>query len=122
MAPEIHAKHYDTQVDLWAVGVITYIMLSGYQPFQSENAHELIKKIKTGEFHLKHPGFLNVSLESKIFLSKLISVNPKKRMTAVEALKSEWMKEEPDLSKMPVDDSEKEIMEPLATFQMKSKL
>ena len=44
-------------------------------------------------------------------------------MTAVEALKSEWMTEKPNIpEKMPVDDSEKLIMEPLATFQMKSKL
>ena len=39
---------------------------------------------------------MNVSLESKIFISKLISVNPRKRLTAAEALKSEWLADEPD--------------------------
>jgi serine/threonine protein kinase len=96
MAPEIYAhRKYNTQVDMWAVGVLTYIMLSGYPPFQSEKPLRLIEKIKSGVFHMNHESLKTVSVESKVFISKLLSINPRKRMTASEALKSPWMIEKP---------------------------
>ena len=73
-------------------------MLSGYAPFQGWKENVLKEKITGGIFHLNHGSFQKVSIESKIFLNKLISVNPKKRLTAEEALKSNYLKEEMSLS------------------------
>ena len=81
-----------------------------------------MRKIKNGEFHLNHPGFLNVSLESKIFISKLISINPKKRMTADEALKSEWLSQKTKIEKIENSEQTIEIFEHLKDFKMSSKL
>lgn len=92
VAPEIlNGIPYGTQADMWSIGVILYILLAGYPPFNGSNQRELFKLIKKGryEFHKQYWG--TVSADAKDLVSKLLVVDPADRLTADQALASSWM-------------------------------
>jgi calcium/calmodulin-dependent protein kinase I len=92
VAPEIlHGVPYGTKADMWSLGVITYILLGGYPPFIEQNQRELFKKIKRGlyEFHPEYWG--SISPEGKDLISRLLTVDPNRRITASDALRSSWI-------------------------------
>lgn len=92
VAPEIlHGVSYGTKADMWSLGVIAYILLGGYPPFIEQNQRELFKKIKRGmyEFHPEYWG--GISPQAKDMISRLLTVDPQKRITATEALSSSWI-------------------------------
>lgn len=92
VAPEMVSKNpYGTQIDMWSVGVIFYILLCGYAPFQAEKRSTLFQLIKKGDiiFHSKY--WKNVSSNAQNFVKKLLDTNPKTRLTATMALKHPWM-------------------------------
>lgn len=89
--PEVLRKKYDRSVDLWSVGVTAFILLGGYPPFNGRNNKEVYGAIKRGKFQFHAKYFKNVSKEAKDFISRLLRVNVKKRMTAEEALRHPWI-------------------------------
>jgi len=92
VAPEIlEGKAYDTQADMWSLGVIVYILLGGYPPFIEQNQRELFRKIRKGqyEFHAEYWG--QVSDDAKNLIKKLLTVNPTKRYDAIGAMKNNWI-------------------------------
>lgn len=92
VSPELLAQNYGKETDLWSVGVITYIMLSGCPPFQSESTAGLYDKIKRGQFSYDAFHWDNISNLAKDFINKLLRVNPKKRMTCDHALDHPWIR------------------------------
>lgn len=89
-APEILNMHpYGKEVDLWSVGVISYIMLTGFLPFYEKNATLLFDKIKSADYNWE--GCPDVSNDAKDFVAKLLTVDPKQRMTAADALQHAWL-------------------------------
>lgn len=76
---------------MWSVGVILYILLGGYPPFIDDNQRRLFRKIRKGayEFHEEYWG--TVSEDAKNLISSLLVVNAGNRLTAQEALKSNWI-------------------------------
>lgn len=92
VAPEIlEGVPYGTKSDMWSIGVIMYILLGGYPPFIEENQRELFRKIRKGEFEFHVEYWGHVSSDAKALISALITVNPKKRLTAKEALANQWI-------------------------------
>ena len=81
MAPEVLTESYDHKCDIWSLGVVMYVLLSGYLPFQGPNKYEVFKKILAGKFHFNHKEFAKVSNEGKDLISKLLRVDPNKRVT-----------------------------------------
>ncbi|KAJ3169647.1 hypothetical protein HDU88_000838 [Geranomyces variabilis] len=87
VAPEVLKRQgYGKEVDLWSLGVITYILLCGYPPFYDQNNIELFKLIMAGNFKFDKPWWDPISETAKDFIRKSLVVNPKDRQTAVQAL------------------------------------
>jgi len=87
VAPEVLKRQgYDRNIDLWSIGVITYILLCGYPPFYDENNVQLFKQIMAGKFEFDRPYWDNISDIVKDFIRKLLVTDPKKRYTVKQAL------------------------------------
>jgi len=82
---------YDTQADMWSIGVIVYILLGGYPPFIEQNQRTLFRKIRKGkyEFHKEYWG--QVSEDAKDLIRNLLVVNPDERFNAEDALANKWI-------------------------------
>ncbi|XP_020631890.1 calcium/calmodulin-dependent protein kinase type IV-like [Orbicella faveolata] len=87
-APEVLlGKPYDTKIDMWAVGVIAYILLCGFEPFYDERGDQaMFQRILRCDYEFVSPWWDEVSENAKDLVSKLIVLDPKKRLTAKQAL------------------------------------
>ncbi|XP_022243081.1 calcium/calmodulin-dependent protein kinase type II alpha chain-like isoform X2 [Limulus polyphemus] len=92
LSPEVLKKDpYGKPVDIWACGVILYILLVGYPPFWDEDQHRLYAQIKAGSYDYPSPEWDTVTPEAKNLINSMLTVNPVKRITAAEALKHPWI-------------------------------
>jgi len=92
VAPEIlKQQKYDSQVDLWSIGVILYILLCGFPPFVEKKLKALYKIIREGKYSFPSPYWDKISAEAKDCVSKLLKVDPKKRLTATQLLQHDWI-------------------------------
>ncbi|XP_066566148.1 calcium/calmodulin-dependent protein kinase type 1B [Amia ocellicauda] len=92
IAPELlEQQTYGKEVDLWAVGVIAYILLCGYPPFYDDNDTELYRQIVKAEFEFDSPYWDDISDSAKDFISKLLQRDPEKRYTGEQALQHPWI-------------------------------
>lgn len=95
-APEILLnKEYDASVDLWSLGVVTYIMLCGFEPFWDDTGEMAVcRRIVEGEFSFPSPWWNDISDSAKNLITQLLHIEPLKRPTAVEALSHPWVRGE----------------------------
>lgn len=92
LSPEVLRKDpYGKPVDVWACGVILYILLVGYPPFWDEDQHRLYAQIKAGAYDYPSPEWDTVTPEAKNLINSMLTVNPAKRITAAEALRHPWI-------------------------------
>ncbi|XP_073985843.1 calcium/calmodulin-dependent protein kinase II isoform X3 [Rhodnius prolixus] len=92
LSPEVLKKEpYGKPVDIWACGVILYILLVGYPPFWDEDQHRLYGQIKAGAYDYPSPEWDTVTPEAKNLINQMLTVNPSKRITASDALKHPWI-------------------------------
>ncbi|XP_049806754.1 calcium/calmodulin-dependent protein kinase type 1-like [Schistocerca nitens] len=92
VAPEVLAqKPYGKAVDVWSIGVISYILLCGYPPFYDENDANLFAQILKGEFEFDSPYWDDISDSAKDFIRQLMCVDVEKRYTCRQALKHPWI-------------------------------
>lgn len=94
IAPEIlgsSSKGYTNSCDMWSVGVIAYMLLSGTPPFKGRHDNEVLSSVKRGKYTLSGRRWQHVSEEAKNFIRKCLVYNPKKRYKAHEALEDPWM-------------------------------
>uniref|UniRef100_A0A6U6GVP2 Protein kinase domain-containing protein n=1 Tax=Odontella aurita TaxID=265563 RepID=A0A6U6GVP2_9STRA len=93
VAPEvINRTPYDVSSDMWSVGALTYLLLSGTTPFTGSNLKEIFPKIQAGKYEFSSDAWDAVSDEAKEFVRGLLTMNPADRPTAHEALGCPWMK------------------------------
>ncbi|XP_066997432.1 calcium/calmodulin-dependent protein kinase type 1 isoform X4 [Anabrus simplex] len=92
VAPEVLAqKPYGKAVDVWSIGVISYILLCGYPPFYDENDANLFAQILKGEFEFDSPYWDDISESAKDFIRQLMCVDVEKRYTCRQALAHPWI-------------------------------
>ena len=88
VAPEVLRESYDEKCDLWSLGCIVFVMLFGYPPFDGESEAEVMDQLLRNEpFKIEDSDGIVISEEAKDFILKLIERNPRKRMSATQALK-----------------------------------
>ncbi|PIO72952.1 immunoglobulin I-set domain protein [Teladorsagia circumcincta] len=91
-APEVaNGEPVGYFTDMWSVGVLSYILLSGLSPFAGENDEETLKNVKKCDWNMDDPIFNQVSENAKDFIRKLLVAEPSKRMTIHEALNHPWL-------------------------------
>lgn len=97
VAPEILKNiPHDERVDLWSIGIIAFVMLVGYPPFLEDKQSDLFHKIRTCEWGFVKEDWENISMEAKDFIRGLLVNDPKDRWTVEEALRSQWINQDPD--------------------------
>ncbi len=92
IAPEVLFEKYDEKCDVWSCGIIMYILLCGYPPFNGENDSEILAKIKLGKFSFPDEEWEHVSDGAKDFIKKLLTFKPEERPSAGQCLEHEWLK------------------------------
>jgi len=97
VSPEIlMRKPYDQQSDMWSVGCIVFLLLSGNLPFMGRSQKDLFRKIVAGKYEFDTEDWQNVSDDAKDLVRKLIVLNPDERITASEAVRHKWLKASKD--------------------------
>eukprot|EP00352_Strombidinopsis_acuminata_P004002 CAMPEP_0176397868 /NCGR_PEP_ID=MMETSP0126-20121128/45466_1 /TAXON_ID=141414 ORGANISM="Strombidinopsis acuminatum, Strain SPMC142" /NCGR_SAMPLE_ID=MMETSP0126 /ASSEMBLY_ACC=CAM_ASM_000229 /LENGTH=408 /DNA_ID=CAMNT_0017772431 /DNA_START=230 /DNA_END=1456 /DNA_ORIENTATION=- len=102
IAPEVLGKSYGSKCDIWSIGVIVYILLSGIPPFNGKDDQEIMKAVRKGKFSFSDASWNKVSSSAKDFITQLLTLDQDKRPAATDALKHPWITE---LSKIEVDEN-----------------
>lgn len=93
LAPEVYFRlPYGPEADMWALGVIVYIMLVGYPPFFDDDVRQLVRQVKFQPVNFDASHFSGVSAEAKDFLVSLLDKDPSSRMTSQQALEHDWLR------------------------------
>lgn len=119
VAPEIlEGKLYKTEVDMWSLGVITYILLCGYPPIFSSDERKMVRLVRRGKYRFDPQYWNDISEDAKDFVAGLLTLDTKRRMTAQEVLDHPWIQ---NLAELPTKEL-KGATERLAQFQKEQKL
>lgn len=93
-APEVHQHDVvSTATDMWSLGTLVYVLLSGINPFLAETNQQMIENIINAEYTFDEEAFKDISLEAMDFVDRLLVKDRKSRMTASEALQHPWLKQ-----------------------------
>ncbi|WVZ25765.1 hypothetical protein V8G54_004309 [Vigna mungo] len=102
VAPEVLHRAYSTEADIWSVGVIAYILLCGSRPFWARTESGIFRAVLRATPSFDEPPWPSLSDEAKDFVKRLLNKDPRKRMTAAQALSHPWIKNYKDV-KVPLD-------------------
>jgi len=89
--PEVLKGEYTRSCDMWSIGVLAYILLSGCPPFNGDTDAQIFNQVKSGFFSFDSPQWDDVSCVAKDFICCLLRMDPSERLTASEALAHPWI-------------------------------
>jgi len=118
MPPEVILKNYSSSCDMWSAGVILFIMLSGYPPYDGETQEEIFDSILEGHVDFEDESWDGVSEDAKDLILKLLTTEDK-RLSPKKALKHNWFKTHKINRKVELQDIH---IERLRNFQKMKKL
>ncbi|XP_010448965.1 PREDICTED: calcium-dependent protein kinase 15 [Camelina sativa] len=118
VAPEVLRRSYGKEIDVWSAGIILYILLCGVPPFWAENEKGIFDEILKGEIDFKSKPWPSISESAKDLVRKLLTKDPKKRISAAQALEHPWIRggEAPD---KPIDSA---VLSRMKQFRAMNKL
>jgi len=120
MAPQVLMRRYDSQCDMWSVGVIMYILLSGRPPFTGATDEAMLEKVRQGVWKFQGDCWTQVSEDAKALIRMMLKMSPKVRATAEQALDTVWIKElAPRATDAKLDCA---VLEGLRTFKTQNRL
>ncbi|XP_010268657.1 PREDICTED: CDPK-related kinase 5-like isoform X2 [Nelumbo nucifera] len=102
VAPEVLHRSYSTEADVWSIGVIAYILLCGSRPFWARTESGIFRAVLKADPSFDESPWPTLSPEAKDFVKRLLNKDPRKRMTAAQALCHPWIRNYNDV-KVPLD-------------------
>ncbi|XAR73961.1 Non-specific serine/threonine protein kinase [Bertholletia excelsa] len=102
VAPEVLHRCYSTEADIWSIGVIAYILLCGSRPFWARTESGIFRSVLKADPSFDELPWPSLSSDAKDFVKRLLNKDPRKRMTAAQALSHPWIKNSNDI-KVPLD-------------------
>ncbi|XWS62875.1 hypothetical protein CRYUN_Cryun06bG0048000 [Craigia yunnanensis] len=102
VAPEVLHRSYSTEADVWSIGVIAYILLCGSRPFWARTESGIFRAVLKADPNFNEAPWPSLSSEAKDFVKRLLNKDPRKRMTAAQALSHPWIQNHNDV-KVPLD-------------------
>eukprot|EP00541_Cyclophora_tenuis_P000449 CAMPEP_0116565106 /NCGR_PEP_ID=MMETSP0397-20121206/13717_1 /TAXON_ID=216820 /ORGANISM="Cyclophora tenuis, Strain ECT3854" /LENGTH=527 /DNA_ID=CAMNT_0004091849 /DNA_START=301 /DNA_END=1884 /DNA_ORIENTATION=- len=95
VSPEILMRQsYDQMSDMWSVGCIVYLLLSGNLPFMGRSQKELFRKIVVGKYEMDEDCWSGVSEEARDLVSKMLVTDPDRRISAADSLRHRWLQQD----------------------------
>lgn len=119
VAPEVLTGSYDHKCDLWSVGVIMYIMLCGYPPFQGSCDIEVLQKVTMGNLVFRPQDWKNVSEDAKNLITNLMRKTPEGRFSADQAFRHTWIAHK--APRAPAAALEEGLVERLRAFRLRDR-
>ncbi|KAG4185915.1 hypothetical protein ERO13_A08G010400v2 [Gossypium hirsutum] len=105
IAPEVLKRKYGPEADIWSIGVMLYILLSGFPPFWAESENGIFSAILRGEIDFKSDPWPAISPQAKDLITKMLNLDPKQRLTAQQVLNHPWIKEDGEAPDIPLDNA-----------------
>lgn len=105
IAPEVLKRRYGPEVDIWSIGVMLYILLSGVPPFWAESEHGIFNAILRGHVDFSSDPWPSISPGAKDLVRKMLTSDPKQRLTAFQVLNHPWIKEDGEAPDTPLDNA-----------------
>ncbi|KAL8112842.1 hypothetical protein AgCh_020229 [Apium graveolens] len=119
VAPEVLRRSYGKEIDIWSAGVILYILLSGVPPFWAENEKGIFDAILEGVIDFESEPWPSVSNSAKDLVRKMLTQDPKRRITSAQVLEHPWMREGGEASDKPIDSA---VLSRMKQFRAMNKL
>ncbi|XVF27867.1 hypothetical protein REPUB_Repub14bG0146200 [Reevesia pubescens] len=119
VAPEVLKRSYGKEIDIWSAGVILYILLSGVPPFWAETEKGIFDAIAEGKLDFESQPWPSISESAKDLVRKMLTMDPKKRLTAAQVFEHPWMREGGEASDRPIDTT---VLSRLKQFRAMNKL
>jgi len=91
IAPEVLLGKYDKACDLWSVGIVAYILLCGYPPFNGVTDHQTKESVLLGRYKFHPVAWDVISIKAMDFIRGLLQMDPRQRMTTQQALRHPWI-------------------------------
>ncbi|XP_054795999.1 CDPK-related kinase 5-like [Prosopis cineraria] len=102
VAPEVLHRSYSTEADIWSIGVIAYILLCGSRPFWARTESGIFRAVLKADPSFDEAPWPSLSLEAKDFVRRLLNKDPRKRLSAAQALSHPWIRNYNNV-KVPLD-------------------
>ncbi|KAI3992753.1 hypothetical protein MKX01_021714 [Papaver californicum] len=119
VAPEVLRRSYGKEIDVWSAGVILYILLSGVPPFWAENEKGIFEAVLQGDIDFESAPWPSISHSAKDLVKKMLTQDPRKRITSAQVLDHPWLKEGGEASDKPIDSA---VLSRMKQFRAMNKL
>ncbi|KAH7675597.1 Non-specific serine/threonine protein kinase protein [Dioscorea alata] len=119
VAPEVLRRNYGKEIDIWSAGVILYILLSGVPPFWAESEKGIFDAILQGHIDFDSAPWPTISKSAKDLVRRMLTQDPKKRITSAQVLEHPWIREDGDAPDEPIDSA---VLSRMKQFRAMNKL
>ncbi|CAH1434726.1 calcium-dependent protein kinase 9 isoform X2 [Lactuca sativa] len=119
VAPEVLKRKYGKEIDIWSAGVMLYILLSGVPPFWAETEKGIFDEILKGDIDFESDPWPSISTSAKHLVQRMLTLDPKKRITSAEVLEHPWIREDGEASDKPIDSA---VLSRMKQFRAMNKL